>query len=109
MFTKKGEIPWNGSMRYHTARISGAQGDSYYEYVEGIKMGKAYIAMPRVKINARRKRKPVLCPKCGHRFIDRALSTVIKIIALLEYSQTEPDLYAKCYNCGTELGIRKLG
>jgi len=72
-------------------------------------MGKAHVAMPRVKSNDLRNRKPVPCPKCGHRFIDRALSTVIKIIALLEYSQAEPDLYAKCYNCGTELGIRKLG
>lgn len=58
---------------------------------------------------AKFKRKRIQCPKCRSRIIDSSLSTVAEIRVLSENSRQKADFYIKCYNCNSELAIRKLG
>ncbi|MDD3262116.1 MAG: hypothetical protein PHU79_09485 [Oscillospiraceae bacterium] len=57
---------------------------------------------------AQKMRKRIQCPKCKCRIIDTSLSTVAEIRVLSENSEAKADFYVKCYNCNTELGIKKL-
>lgn len=52
-----------------------------------------------------KKRRSILCPKCGHRIIDASLNTKVQLIAPLK--DRNPDFIIKCRHCGTEVGVIK--
>ena len=50
-------------------------------------------------------RKPILCPKCGRRFMDSAPDTKSRLI--IPKKGRYPDYYVKCGHCGAEIGVIK--
>ena len=65
-------------------------------------------SVPNGKINKDRKKKALLCPKCGRgRLIDE--NTRIKSEVRVVDDDTWPaDYYAKCTICKAQIGVRKI-
>lgn len=52
-----------------------------------------------------RKRRSILCPKCGHRLLDASINTKAQLVTPTK--NRNPDFMIKCMHCGSEIGVIK--
>lgn len=52
-----------------------------------------------------KKRRSILCPRCGYRLMDTSLNTKVQLISPIKGRC--PDFMIKCRHCGTEIGVMK--
>lgn len=65
-------------------------------------------SVPNGKINKDRKKKALLCPKCGRgRLIDES-ARIKSEVRVVDDDEWPADYYAKCVVCKAEVGVRKL-
>ena len=56
------------------------------------------------------KKKILCCPECGSRLIDSSPSTESELKAEEKIpTNWFPDYYQKCWKCGKQIGIKKVG
>lgn len=52
-----------------------------------------------------KKRRSILCPKCGHRLLDASINTKAQLVTPTK--KRNPDFMIKCRHCGSEIGVIK--
>ena len=52
-----------------------------------------------------KKRRSILCPKCGHRLLDASINTKAQLVTPTK--NRNPDFMIKCRYCGSEIGVIK--
>ena len=53
-----------------------------------------------------KKRRSILCPKCGHRLLDASVNTKAQLVTPTK--NCNPDFVIKCRHCSSEIGVIKL-
>ena len=52
-----------------------------------------------------KKRRSILCPKCGHRLLDASVNTKAQLVTPTR--NCNPDFVIKCRHCSSEIGVIK--
>ena len=59
-----------------------------------------------VQVNGlEKKRRFILCPKCGHRLLDASVNTKAQLVTPTK--NCNPDFVIKCRHCSSEIGVIK--